>query len=370
MTQNKIPRIVLTGGPCAGKTTAMARISKHFGDLGIRVYVVPEAATVLLSNGVKHSDLNGLYAFDFQAKLINLQMSLEQTFDTLARELGGPALLVCDRGMMDSKAFTPPDIWQGLLDHHGWSDIGLRDKHYDAVIHLVTTAIGAEEFYTLDNNNARQGSPADARAADVKLRAAWTGHPHLRVIDNSTGFEEKINRVISMISNVIGAPDPLEIEKKFLVKGDFTIDYPEGLSTKTVEIEQTYLQVERDVVERVRRRGYAGSNVYTHTIKEHVSPGRRVERERHITAKEYLACLNRASPKHATIHKKRTCFLWKDKYFEFDEFVNRQPGLRLLEIELEHEDDKFELPPFLEIVRDVTGEPAYSNVRIAKRYAR
>ena len=46
--------------------------------------------------------------------------------------------------------------------------------------------------------------------------AAWTGHSHLRIIDNSLGFEEKMKHLIAEIANFLGEPD-YEIERKFLI---------------------------------------------------------------------------------------------------------------------------------------------------------
>jgi len=43
---NNIKRIVLTGGPCAGKTTALVRIIDHFSNLGFKVFCVPEVPTM------------------------------------------------------------------------------------------------------------------------------------------------------------------------------------------------------------------------------------------------------------------------------------------------------------------------------------
>ena len=65
---------------------------------------------------------------------------------------------------------------------------------YDAVFHLVTAAKGAEEAYTFANNAARYENVEQAAALDDRIIAAWTGHPHLRVIDNTTDFEEKLIR--------------------------------------------------------------------------------------------------------------------------------------------------------------------------------
>ena len=111
-----------------------------------------------------------------------------------------------------------------ILDENGWSTEGLRDKHYDAVIHMVTAADGAEKFYTLENNASRTETPEQARDIDKKLIKAWTGHRHLRIIYNSTDFDGKINRVYDAINQIVGIPDRLEIEKKFLVESNYLFE--------------------------------------------------------------------------------------------------------------------------------------------------
>ena len=48
----EITKIVITGGPCAGKTTAMSWIQSNFTKLGYTVLFVPETATELITGGV------------------------------------------------------------------------------------------------------------------------------------------------------------------------------------------------------------------------------------------------------------------------------------------------------------------------------
>ena len=48
----QITKIVITGGPCAGKTTGMGKIQKEFAKLGYKVLFVPETATELITGGV------------------------------------------------------------------------------------------------------------------------------------------------------------------------------------------------------------------------------------------------------------------------------------------------------------------------------
>ena len=68
------------------------------------------------------------------------------------------------------------------------------------------------------NNAARRESPEEARQKDSETINAWTGHPHLRVIDNSTDFSGKIKRVTEEVFSLLGEPIPTEIERKFLIK--------------------------------------------------------------------------------------------------------------------------------------------------------
>jgi len=60
----------------------------------------------------------------------------------------------------------------------------LRDVRYDAIIHLVTAANGASDFYTSENNVARYETVEMAVDVDNNLQRSWTGHPHHIVIAN------------------------------------------------------------------------------------------------------------------------------------------------------------------------------------------
>ena len=70
-------------------------------------------------------------------------MCLEDIFLETAIEDNHPTVILCDRGVMDGKAYAPEEIWQALLDETQWNTIQLRDRRYEAVIHMVTAADGA-----------------------------------------------------------------------------------------------------------------------------------------------------------------------------------------------------------------------------------
>lgn len=134
---------------------------------------------------------------------------------------------------MDGSAYTSDNIWQAILDETGWSTIQLRDRRYEAVIHLVTCADGAVEFYTSANNEARYESSEEAMDLDKKLINAWVGHPHFSIIDNrDQGFQKKIDRCLDTVLKFIGLPTPTNFHKKFLLitrPGEFEITLPKNV---------------------------------------------------------------------------------------------------------------------------------------------
>ena len=67
--KRKVWKLVLTGGPCGGKTTCQTRLATFFENLGWKVFRVPEAATVLMSGGIAFGELNEEQVMDFQVKI-------------------------------------------------------------------------------------------------------------------------------------------------------------------------------------------------------------------------------------------------------------------------------------------------------------
>ena len=86
---------------------------------------------------------------------MKLQSDLENYYQQIAYYSKKPVIILCDRGLMDGKAYLSEEVWQALLDTVGKNSVSLRDKRYDLVVHLVTAANGALEFYDFENNPAR-----------------------------------------------------------------------------------------------------------------------------------------------------------------------------------------------------------------------
>ncbi len=358
-----ITKIVITGGPCAGKTTAMSWVQNAFTQMGYKVLFVPETATELITGGIapKACRTNG----DFQKCLLRLQLEKEKVFEQAARVMtADKVLIVCDRGALDNRAYMDDLEFAQTLQYFDTNEIELRDS-YDAVFHLVTAAKGAEEYYTTANNAARTETASEAAALDDRLIAAWTGHPHLRVIDNSTKFEDKLKRLIAEISSFLGEPEPYEIERKFLIAYP-DIKWLRSLpNCQRIEIIQTYLKSDHDEEVRVRQRGFDGHYIYFQTTKRRVSSIKRVEIERRLTESEYLRLLMNADTTKRQIRKDRYCLTYENQYFEIDvyPFWNDQA---IAEIELSDENAEIRFPKQIRVIREVTDDENFKNASLAK----
>jgi hypothetical protein len=203
----------------------------------------------------------------FQAKILKLQLVLEDVFTDLCYSSIDPwehALVLCDRGVMDGSAYVSQDLWQALLDENGYNVVHLRDRRYDAVVHMVTAASGAEEFYSGATNEARYEGMAQAREIDDLIQNAWTGHPNFTIIDNSyASFDAKLLKSVEQVCQNCGLPAPLQNYFKFIVVGYPQV--PPELHCQMLLIEETFLQSKDNLIERISKRGQEGSHTYSYS---------------------------------------------------------------------------------------------------------
>ena len=264
---NKVYEYVITGGPCAGKTTALSKLDRVFTDRGYKVIIVPETATEVIGSGINPNEIS---VVDFQRVIMSRGLNKEESTRIVSRCFEKDVIIFYDRGMLDSKAYMDYTDFIRILKENGITETEARDN-YDAVFHLVTAAIGAVEYYTTANNEARSESAEQAAVLDIITRDAWLGHPHLRVIDNSTGFSDKIDRLIKEVFVAMGVPTPIETERKFLIKLPSEKQLKENNSVKS-NIVQTYLKrTDPNVERRVRQRGINGEFSYYYTEKKKLS---------------------------------------------------------------------------------------------------
>mmetsp|Transcript_25260 Transcript_25260/g.37796 ORF Transcript_25260/g.37796 Transcript_25260/m.37796 type:complete len:441 (-) Transcript_25260:221-1543(-) len=371
-------KFVLTGGPCGGKTTALARLSYYLRERGFEVFTVPEAFTILASNGfsMDYFSIQGMPTC-VQHTVMDMQMSLEDSFERVLRARGRPAVLLCDRGLMDGSAYMSSDDWDDFLNQRGINSADIREGRYNAVFHLVTAAEGAERFYTLENNAARHETPDEARKVDHLSRAAWVGHPKHFVIDNTTDFEGKMNKLVSIASRLVGLPTTSKsLTLKYLLKEQPNFElFPEDVKYSLFEVEKVYLydvaqengtnQNYKEEYSFIRKR----TQISARTLKKlgtsyglttvHITyDGKQVEMKRIITAREYNSAYKTRDETRHIVRQTRIAFIWKMQNFNIHVFKEPVKDLCICHVQsandsggTEDETASVEFPPFLNVER-------------------
>lgn len=356
-----VKKIVLTGGPCAGKTTALVRIMDYFSSRGFKVFTIPEIPTIFLQAGMDYLTKNQNWFYEGEKDTLKTQLAFEDYFMAMAQTIDKPVVIVCDRGALDISTYLPKEMWSKITSLCDVTNQQLLDR-YDAVLHLVSAADGAEQYYNTTTNELRSEGLDKARMLDRKIVKAWAGHPHLRVINNHDNFDTKINRVLKEISSVLGIPQAITEERKYIVKvTDGSIPNP-----VQSEIWQTYLVSDPGTEVRLRRREWEkGKFINIHTTKRRVNDNEEIETERQVSNALAESLLTQADPYRHTIHKKRISFIFEGQYFELDQYLGRLDGLVILETKGITEGEEVKLPPNIHIVKDITGNKEYYNYNLS-----
>lgn len=189
----KCCRIVLTGGPGGGKTTAADLYRREIGE---EVVIVPEAATILYLGGfprVGEVDVRKAT----QRAIYNVQLNLE---DAQAAHFKS-RVLVCDRGTIDGAAYWPgPE--EEFFDHVG-TTLENELSRYDAVIFFETAAVG--DISIEGGNPARVESNAQAVIIDQKLRNLWSKHPNFVLVPHNKSFIKKVTTGLDEVAKIVSS---------------------------------------------------------------------------------------------------------------------------------------------------------------------
>jgi len=185
-------RIALTGGPGGGKTTAADMLRREIGD---RIVVVPESATMLFGGGFPRCDeVEARRAA--QRAIFHVQRNLED----LQSARFPHRVLLCDRGTIDGAAYWPST---DPLEFFTEFDTTLEQEllRYDAVLFFETAAVG--DFSIETGNPVRIETNAEAVALDARIRTLWSQHPHFVLIHHNHSFMAKLFEGLHVLGELI-----------------------------------------------------------------------------------------------------------------------------------------------------------------------
>jgi thymidylate kinase len=203
----QVTEIVLTGGPAAGKTAALAFLQEKLTAQNVRVFTIPEVATLFAEHGLydfAHIAVNNrpLY-FDIERQIVAAQSSLRKHFLALADLFpDSPILILHDRAELDAKAYLGAELFRRICHEAGLTEWAICDS-YSAVIFLRTTAL-APETYSRNNNQARYEDEAQAIDSDTRTYEAWKVHPRLTVIENYPTLQAKLDATLVAVRTILG----------------------------------------------------------------------------------------------------------------------------------------------------------------------
>lgn len=185
-------RVVVTGGPGGGKTTAADLFRR---EIGSRVVMVPEAATILFSGGFQRShDPESIKIT--QRAIYHMQRDME---DLYAVQNPG-AMLLCDRGTVDGAAY-----WPGAHPHEFFECQGTTLKaelsRYEAVLFFESAAVGG--MMIGGGNPVRNETESEAVALDNRLRALWSQHPRFILVPHNSSFFKKISSGLAAMESIV-----------------------------------------------------------------------------------------------------------------------------------------------------------------------
>ena len=198
----KITTIVITGGPCAGKTLAMPWLREHYTARGYTVIFTSETCTEMMTGGLYPWSSCGNQWF--QRSLLEIQQTKERMFRVAASHMPDERILLfCDRAAFDNRVYMTEEEFSWILRDMGTS-VEQVLAGYDAVFHMTTVARGTwSEYEQGENNKTRYEDSESAIRSDIANLEAWKVHPRLRVIPPAPTFEEKLSSLAAEIDRFL-----------------------------------------------------------------------------------------------------------------------------------------------------------------------
>ena len=350
--QNVPHRIVLTGGPLAGKSTIMEHLQQTYGH---KARFMTEVASMLLTSGYpqpgRDIDFSEAWLDYINRVILPTQLNMENGHLHAAQDNRMPVVFF-DRGLLDPAAYMSGGK-EVLRDQYGM-DIDAAYDRYSMVIHLQSLACIDPDLYTRlqGTNPARYDSAESARDRDEALVAAWKDHPNWVFVSAEGGMEAVLQRVINVLSPILD----VEIERKWRI--DCQNPFPDDLPS--ARIEQFYLRSGPRGELRVRQLG----DRHFIAIKSNSVGAARSEWEQPIPEGVFLSLIDEATPR---ISKTRYYMPHGEHTLEIDVY-DKPDGLITVECEFHSAEaaQKFELPEWLQpYATDVTDDIRYKNAVMA-----
>lgn len=352
--QTQVTIVCLTGGPCGGKTSVIAKMVAQAQQHNIRVYYHPDTESLIRSGGflTELKSMSKSQQFHYVQTLLRMQMNTENMFFSMAKHGVKKSLILVERGLLDYKLMLEPEMWEGLLNENGLKESDLSDSRYHLVIHLETAACGVEEIFNKWNGGS--WTLQSAIELDNKLKDVWLKHHSFRTLRNMHGLQGFEHKMEEAVKDIIAYTNPASIrtyKRKFLVLCDDPKTWTEA-SYAQDNIETTYLNPasfdqEREKVEA--RVATNGDSIYIRKVSYRPDDqSKEITKNRSVlTPREYLLLLTRAISKEK-VKKTRYSFHYKTHHYALTKYHGKREWV--MRVLTWSKEDAVHVPSFVKLI--------------------
>lgn len=196
--------LLLTGAPCAGKSTIASLLGKLLAQSDTKVIIAPETATALiLAQGCVEADFEPMDPLEFQRRILSEQVLVENDAREMAEALsanGNDVLCIFDRGRRDGKLFCDASTW-AAIDGDRISNSG----QYDLIVHLTSLAVDAPALYDdaqrRGQNEARRHTREQSAALCPQFAALYHDMPCVTISGSAAPITYKLIQVLELLDD-------------------------------------------------------------------------------------------------------------------------------------------------------------------------
>lgn len=350
--EKQITKIVITGGILSGKSTCCHEVKDHFEKKGYNVVIVPSMESILEENGF--SDFSNYEA------LLKSRLEFEKTFNNLIQAMdANKTLVLYDGASLDIRSMCTKREFTTVCNTLSISIEEVRNS-YDAVFHLKSIAKWDSGLFDKLNDNKKIDSSL-AISLDDKIIDTWIAHANYRMIDCGISIEDKVKKLINEIAKFLNEDERFYIEKKYLIRIP-DISYLDKLGgCSKVKMTLTYLNGSSEQCDvKLLLRNEDGKKFYQKIIK-----GNNKKSTISLKAEEYIDELDNKLLNRNPIIKYRYSFIYHSVYYKIDIFEDKD--FSILEVDLLNSHETVHFPSFIEVLKDVSGDPNYKNYNLSKK---
>lgn len=350
----KIFKIVLTGGPCSGKSEIMKKIIKYYSEReDCKVFPVAETASEVLNSNIKFIEMDN--PINFQDIILDRQLNKENTINKGIQHtrLNDINLVVFDRGIIDNKAYLQnQQQFDYLLDKYNLKELSILDN-YDLVIDLISLATVHPDKYECQTNEQRYEDVETAKNIDRKTTNAWLGHKNLKVVYPTNSIDEKFQIVSNYINDLINNKQKSEKETYLIEECGALLEFFDDNNSKLIEIEDIYFEQFNDNKYIARKRKYKDSETYSFLLKNNKHE---ILMDKQIDKNSYELMKNLYSIKYVINKRELSFFNGKNIYKIgfYDDFT-------ILEVEKNNCLDKIVIPSFINAIEKIDDFESFYN---------